>query len=74
MFRDMIKGLTISLSSNDSTMPKQVFELTDYFGPVVVAVIFAIVLLLISFFFINWFCVNHKDDLTAFEKVSLIVR
>jgi len=49
-------------------MPKQVFELTDYFGPVIVAIIFAIVLLLLSFFVINWFCVSHKDDLTAFEK------
>ncbi|CAD5235543.1 unnamed protein product [Bursaphelenchus xylophilus] len=51
-------------------MPKQDFELIDYLGPVVVAIIFAICLLLISFTVINWYCITHRDDLTVFEKLG----
>uniref|UniRef100_A0AC34Q7W4 ATP synthase F0 subunit 8 n=1 Tax=Panagrolaimus sp. JU765 TaxID=591449 RepID=A0AC34Q7W4_9BILA len=49
-------------------MPKQVFDLVDYFGVLVVALIFALILCVLSFFVINWLCITHKDDLTAFEK------
>ncbi|ETN71156.1 hypothetical protein RB195_008303 [Necator americanus] len=49
-------------------MAKQEFEPIDYFGPVVVAAIFAITLLLISFFVINFFCITKYDDFTQFEK------
>ena len=52
-------------------MAKQEFEPIDYFGPVVVAIIFAITLFLISFFIINFFCISKYDDFTKFEKVSL---
>jgi len=54
----------------ESIMPKQEFELIDYLGPVVVAIIFAIILLIISFTVINWYCITHKDDLTVFEKAG----
>ncbi|VDL80012.1 unnamed protein product [Nippostrongylus brasiliensis] len=50
-------------------MAKQDFEPIDYFGPVVVAAIFAVALLLISFFVINFFCITKYDDITKFEKV-----
>jgi len=39
-------------------------------GPLVVAIIFAIILFLISFFIINWYCIRHVDDLTVFEKMG----
>ncbi|CAD5228900.1 unnamed protein product [Bursaphelenchus okinawaensis] len=51
-------------------MPKQEFELVDLMGPFVVALIFGVVLLLISFTIINWYCITHKDDLTVFEKLG----
>jgi len=51
-------------------MPKQEFEVIDYMGPLVVAVVFAIILFLISFLVINWFCIKHNDDLTVFEKMG----
>lgn len=51
-------------------MPKQDFTLLDFTGPVIVAIIFAIVLLLISFFIINFYCITPKDDFTVFEKVN----
>ncbi|VDO22416.1 unnamed protein product [Haemonchus placei] len=52
-------------------MAKQDFETIDYFGPVVVAAIFAVALFLISFFIINFFCITKYDDVTQFEKVGL---
>lgn len=51
-------------------MPKQEFDIIDYLGPVVVAIIFAISLLIISFTCINWYCITHMDDLTVFEKAG----
>ncbi|KAI6191094.1 hypothetical protein M3Y97_00190500 [Aphelenchoides bicaudatus] len=51
-------------------MPKQEFEVIDYMGPLVVAIIFAIILFLISFTIINWYCIKHNDDLTVFEKMG----
>jgi len=51
-------------------MPKQEFEVIDYMGPLIVAIIFAILLFLISFFIINWYCIRHNDDLTVFEKMG----
>lgn len=69
-------------------MGKQEFEVIDYFGPVVVGLIFAvrlpnyfttefnfqITLLLISFFIINFFCITKYDDFTVFEKVCIFNR
>ncbi|PIO57900.1 hypothetical protein TELCIR_20679, partial [Teladorsagia circumcincta] len=51
-------------------MAKQDFETIDYFGPVVVAGLFAIALFLISFFIINFFCITKYDDVTQFEKIG----
>ncbi|KAK0404961.1 hypothetical protein QR680_017725 [Steinernema hermaphroditum] len=51
-------------------MPKQEFELFDYIAPLFVAVVFAIVVFLISFTVINWLCITTKDDLTVFEKIG----
>lgn len=52
-------------------MPLQEFSIVDYWGPVVVAIIFAVILFLLSFFIINWFCITKRDDFTVFEKVIL---
>jgi len=49
-------------------MPKLEFDIIDYMAPVVVALVFAIILFIISFAVINWYCITHKDDLTVFEK------
>lgn len=51
-------------------MGKQEFEVIDYFGPVVVGLLFAIALILISFFIINFFCITKYDDFTVFEKAG----
>lgn len=51
-------------------MPKQEFDVLDYMGPVVVAIIFAILVLIISFAIINFYCITKKDDLTCFEKIG----
>ncbi|KAI6174171.1 hypothetical protein M3Y98_01160800 [Aphelenchoides besseyi] len=59
-----------ALGSIALAMPKQEFDIIDYLGPVAVAVIFALILLLISFTCINWYCITHKDDLTVFEKAG----
>jgi len=46
------------------------FDIVDYMGPVVCAIIFAIVCFLISFLIINYYCITKKDDLTIFEKMG----
>ncbi|CAK5043586.1 unnamed protein product [Meloidogyne enterolobii] len=51
-------------------MPKQEFDAIDMMGPVVAALIFAVVVFLISFTIINWYCITKKDDLTVFEKMG----
>ncbi|KAI6205189.1 hypothetical protein M3Y94_00764400 [Aphelenchoides besseyi] len=51
-------------------MPKQTFDLVDYFGPLAAALIFATCLLIISFFFINFFLVLRSDEITVFEKMA----
>ncbi|CEF63197.1 Hypothetical protein SRAE_1000146000 [Strongyloides ratti] len=51
-------------------MPLQEFSIVDYWGPVVVAIIFAVILFLLSFFIINWFCITKRDDFTVFEKLG----
>uniref|UniRef100_A0A914GUU8 Uncharacterized protein n=1 Tax=Globodera rostochiensis TaxID=31243 RepID=A0A914GUU8_GLORO len=48
-------------------MPKMDFDFLDIFAPVV-ALIFAVILFVISFTCINWYCITQKDDLTVFEK------
>ncbi|PAV64959.1 hypothetical protein WR25_10565 [Diploscapter pachys] len=48
-------------------MPKQEFEVIDYFGALIVAIIFSIILFLISFFILNFFCIHKYDDFTKFE-------
>jgi hypothetical protein len=51
-------------------MPKQEFDAIDMMGPVVAALIFAVVVFFISFTIINWYCITKKDDLTVFEKMG----
>uniref|UniRef100_A0A0K0FL51 SAYSvFN domain-containing protein n=2 Tax=Strongyloides TaxID=6247 RepID=A0A0K0FL51_STRVS len=51
-------------------MPLQQFDFVDYWGPVVVAAIFAVIVFSLSFFIINWFCITKKDDFTVFEKLG----
>ncbi|KAE9549129.1 hypothetical protein FO519_007651 [Halicephalobus sp. NKZ332] len=47
---------------------KQTFSFYDYFGFIAVGAIFALVLLIVSFFLINFLFVNKKDEPTIFEK------
>uniref|UniRef100_A0AC35GHC9 Uncharacterized protein n=1 Tax=Panagrolaimus sp. PS1159 TaxID=55785 RepID=A0AC35GHC9_9BILA len=49
-------------------MPKQTFEYYDYLGPLVVALIFALVVLILSFFLLNFLLVSKHDELTVFER------
>jgi len=51
-------------------MPKQEFDILDYCAPIVVAVIFALIVLIISFAIINFYCITKRDDLTCFEKIG----
>ncbi|CAJ0934061.1 unnamed protein product, partial [Mesorhabditis belari] len=51
-------------------MPKQDFDTLDYMGPVVVGVLFTVFLFLVSFLFINFFCITKHDDVTAFERIA----
>uniref|UniRef100_A0A7E4UT59 Nematode cuticle collagen N-terminal domain-containing protein n=1 Tax=Panagrellus redivivus TaxID=6233 RepID=A0A7E4UT59_PANRE len=51
-------------------MPEQVFDYIDLLGPVAVAVIFAAILFLISFFCLNWCCILKHDDITDFERLG----
>uniref|UniRef100_A0A914C0Q6 Uncharacterized protein n=1 Tax=Acrobeloides nanus TaxID=290746 RepID=A0A914C0Q6_9BILA len=51
-------------------MPKQHFNVIDYFGPLAVGIIFIILLLIISFFIINFYLITPKDDLTKFELLG----
>ncbi|VDN19074.1 unnamed protein product [Gongylonema pulchrum] len=48
-------------------MPKQIFELIDYLGPLAVSVAFIIALFLISLI-INFLWITKEDDRTVFEK------
>uniref|UniRef100_A0AC34RES1 Uncharacterized protein n=1 Tax=Panagrolaimus sp. JU765 TaxID=591449 RepID=A0AC34RES1_9BILA len=47
---------------------KQTFNFYDYFGFIAVGAIFALALLVISFFILNFLLVNKQDELTIFEK------
>uniref|UniRef100_A0A914PKB7 Uncharacterized protein n=1 Tax=Panagrolaimus davidi TaxID=227884 RepID=A0A914PKB7_9BILA len=47
---------------------KQHLELIDYFGPLVCAAIFTIILAFISLTCLNYCCVSPKDDLTKVEE------
>jgi hypothetical protein len=49
---------------------KQEFEFYDYLGPVAVALAFAIIVLFLSFFLLNFFLISKNDDVTVFERVS----
>ncbi|KAI6191908.1 hypothetical protein M3Y97_00278600 [Aphelenchoides bicaudatus] len=51
-------------------MPKQDFDFVDYLGPVVAALIFAVCLLVIAFFFLNFFLVLKNDEPTVFERAG----
>ncbi|CAJ0582950.1 unnamed protein product, partial [Mesorhabditis spiculigera] len=51
-------------------MPKQEFETLDYLGPIAVGIAFTIMLFVISFFGINFFCILKHDDVTAFERMG----
>jgi hypothetical protein len=52
-------------------MPKLEFDLTDFVGPLAVAAVFALVLLTLSFFCINFCFIGGDDSLTIFEKVTI---
>uniref|UniRef100_A0A915DH77 Uncharacterized protein n=1 Tax=Ditylenchus dipsaci TaxID=166011 RepID=A0A915DH77_9BILA len=52
-------------------MPKQEFDSIDYLGPVVVAIAFALLLLLLSFFLLNLVFIRKDDEITVFEKFGL---
>uniref|UniRef100_A0A914YMX3 Uncharacterized protein n=1 Tax=Panagrolaimus superbus TaxID=310955 RepID=A0A914YMX3_9BILA len=47
---------------------KQQLELIDYFGPLICALIFTIILALISLTCLNYCCVSPTDDLTKVEE------
>uniref|UniRef100_A0A0M3I327 Movement protein n=1 Tax=Ascaris lumbricoides TaxID=6252 RepID=A0A0M3I327_ASCLU len=49
---------------------KQEFEFYDYFGPVAVALLFAVIVLLISFFVLNFFFISKYDEPTVFERIG----
>ncbi|KAK6114392.1 hypothetical protein QQG55_55865 [Brugia pahangi] len=49
---------------------KQEFEFYDYFGPVAVISLFAITILLISFFILNFFFISKHDEPTVFERIA----
>ncbi|TKR58649.1 hypothetical protein L596_030065 [Steinernema carpocapsae] len=51
-------------------MPKQDFEAFDYIAPLAVALIFAVIVFVISLTIINWCCITKYDDLTVFEKLG----
>lgn len=53
-------------------MPKQVFDIYDFLGPVAAALVFAVIVLLISFFLLNFLFIRKEDDLTCFERVRSI--
>uniref|UniRef100_A0A914DUC5 Uncharacterized protein n=1 Tax=Acrobeloides nanus TaxID=290746 RepID=A0A914DUC5_9BILA len=47
---------------------KQEFELYDYLGPVAVALAFAIIVLFLSFFLLNYCLISKEDEVTVFER------
>ncbi|VDN02677.1 unnamed protein product [Thelazia callipaeda] len=49
---------------------KQEFHFYDYLGPIAVALLFAIAVLLISFFVLNFFFISKYDDPTVFERLA----
>ncbi|VDK73108.1 unnamed protein product [Litomosoides sigmodontis] len=49
---------------------KQEFQFYDYFGPVAVISLFAITILLISFFILNFFFISKYDEPTVFERIA----
>uniref|UniRef100_A0A0R3S551 Neur_chan_memb domain-containing protein n=1 Tax=Elaeophora elaphi TaxID=1147741 RepID=A0A0R3S551_9BILA len=51
---------------------KQEFEFYDYFGPVAVISLFAVTVLLISFFILNFFFISKYDEPTVFERVMIL--
>lgn len=50
-------------------MPKQSFDILDYFGALIAGIVFSVVLV-ISTLFINFAFIRRTDDITAFEKVG----
>ncbi|CAG9537055.1 unnamed protein product [Cercopithifilaria johnstoni] len=49
---------------------KQEFQFYDYLGPFVVISLFAIAVLLISFFILNFFFISKYDEPTVFERIA----
>ncbi|VDO25664.1 unnamed protein product [Haemonchus placei] len=50
---------------------KQQLDVIDYFGALVVWVIFFSVLFIVSVTCINWCCIQKHDDITVLEEVSI---
>ncbi len=48
----------------------QTFYIYDMLGPLAVALLFAVIVLFLSFFVINFFLVSKNDDVTVFERVN----
>lgn len=49
---------------------KQNLDVIDYFGALVVWVIFFSILFIVSVTCINWCCIQKHDDITVLEEVS----
>uniref|UniRef100_A0A915HVV5 ATP synthase F0 subunit 8 n=1 Tax=Romanomermis culicivorax TaxID=13658 RepID=A0A915HVV5_ROMCU len=47
---------------------KQELSLLDYFGPLVVFVSFFVIVFLISFTCIMWFCISSADEAVVLQK------
>uniref|UniRef100_A0A914H0Y0 ATP synthase F0 subunit 8 n=1 Tax=Globodera rostochiensis TaxID=31243 RepID=A0A914H0Y0_GLORO len=49
-------------------MPKQSFDLIDYFGPLAVWIVFFSIIFVVSVTCILWCCVSETDDATVFAN------
>ncbi|KAE9418981.1 hypothetical protein Angca_008151, partial [Angiostrongylus cantonensis] len=49
---------------------KQELNVIDYFGAMVVWVMFFTILFIVSATCINWCCIQKHDDITVLEEVS----
>ncbi|VDM65751.1 unnamed protein product [Strongylus vulgaris] len=53
---------------------KQNLDVIDYFGALVVWLIFFSILFILSVTCINWCCIQKHDDITVLEEVRLKVQ
>ncbi|CAD6194685.1 unnamed protein product [Caenorhabditis auriculariae] len=50
-------------------MPSQTFELLDYFAPLFVGGVFAVIVTILTIIF-NFIFIHRSDEITAFEKLG----